>query len=306
MSTGKNTAASVKQRLLNLAQARGEDFNALLILYGIERLLYRLSVSGYENRFILKGATLFRLWEGPPHRPTKDLDLLGVGAPDPVAIEVLFKAVCQAAVLDDGLLFETDSVHAEPRRENEEYPGLLVKLAALLGTARIPLQIDIGFGDATEPPPATVQYPVLLDFPVPIVRAYRRETIVAEKLEIMVTRGLANSRMKDYFDLFYLARNFAFDGTELTQAVSVTFQRRGTPFPERTPAGLSRDFAADSTGQARWRSFVQRAHLDLHPGFEEVIQAVQNFVWPPLHALEAGTHFDKQWPPGGPWIELGS
>ena len=198
-----------------LAREQKEDFSIVLTRYGLERLLYRLSQSAHRDRFVLKGAMLFQLWSGHPHRPTRDLDLLGHGSPDPERFEGIFRDICRQNVEDDGLEFQSDSVRAESMKEDEEYQGLRLKLVSRLGNARIPIQIDIGFGDAVTPEPDEVIYPTLLDGPAPTLKAYPRETVVAEKFQAMVMLGIANSRMKDFYDLWILMRQFEFSGPAL-------------------------------------------------------------------------------------------
>lgn len=201
MNSDKNTAASVRQRLLNLARERNEDFQLILTRFALERFLYRLSQSKYQNDFILKGAMLFQVWGGDVHRPTRDLDLLSFGKPDITFYEMVLKDTCSYTATDDGLIFQTDTIKLDRIKEDDEYHGLRAHILVLLGTTRISLQIDIGFGDAVIPDPQSIEYPVLLDLPVPVLRAYARETVVAEKLHAMVDLGIANSRMKDFYDL---------------------------------------------------------------------------------------------------------
>jgi predicted nucleotidyltransferase component of viral defense system len=226
----KNTAASVRQRLLNLSRTTGEDFQLILTRYAMERLLYRLGTSKYASRFILKGALLFTLWTGQMHRPTRDLDLLGSGENSEQALAEAFGALCGTTATDDGMTFDADSVSVAPIREDQEYGGQRVRLKAKLGNARVDLQIDVGFGDAITPGPVTVSYPTLLGMESPRLRAYPRETVVAEKLEAIVKLGLANSRMKDFYDLHVLAERFPFEGPIVCDAIAATFARRGRPF----------------------------------------------------------------------------
>ncbi len=306
MKERKNTAASVKQRLLNLSRARGEEFNLLLVRFGIERLLYRLGRSEHASEFVLKGAMLFHLWTAAPHRPTRDVDLLGRGTPDLERLEQVFRAVCAVTVEDDGLDFAPDSVAAERIKDDADYEGVRVMLDARLGSARIRLQIDVGFGDAVVPPPEPAEFPVLLDQPAPRLRVYRRETVVAEKLQALVDLGLANSRMKDFFDLRFLAATFDFAGPELARAIEATFARRNTPVPRDVPTGLTDEFAADATKQTQWRAFLRRSGLDRGDlELAAVVGGLRDFLLPPLEALAAGTPFELDWPAGGPWRREG-
>ena len=211
----KNLAHSVRDRLLKLAKARGEEFNFVLVRYALERLLYRLSKSPHDGKFILKGAMLFTIWSKHPHRATKDLDLLGAGAPDLDRLAQVFRDVCAASVEDDGVVFEPRSVEARRIKEEAEYEGVRITLDGKLGSAQLAVQVDVGFGDSVVPPPRTIEFPTLLPFPGPVIRAYSRETVVAEKLHAMVDLGMANTRMKDFFDLWFLCREFEFNGAQL-------------------------------------------------------------------------------------------
>jgi len=241
----RNTAASVRQRLMNKAREQKEDFNIILTRYGLERFLYRMSKSPHRDQFILKGALLFQLWSGHPHRPTRDLDLLGYGDPAPTRFQEILRDVCEQEVEDDGLDFHADSIQIETMKEDEEYQGLRSKLLATLRAARIPLQIDVGFGDAVTPAPGEITYPTLLDLPAPMLMAYPRETVVAEKFQAMVMLGIANSRMKDFYDVWTLARQFEFSGPVLCSAIRATFERRKTALPVKPPLALLPEFTED-------------------------------------------------------------
>jgi hypothetical protein len=229
-----NLAASVRQRLLNLARTQKEDFQLVLTRYALERLLYRLGRSEHAGIFILKGAMLFQIWSNQRHRPTRDLDLLGRGESSIERFEQIFRDICQATVEDDALVFMADSVRGERIKEDQEYEGLRIRFEARLEHARISLQIDIGFGDAVRPAATKIEYPTLLDFPAPTVLAYRQPTVVAEKFQAMVALGIANSRMKDFYDLWVLARDFEFDGSTLCEAfqgnVPTTEDRLARPY----------------------------------------------------------------------------
>lgn len=303
----KNVGASVKTRLLALSKKRGEDFNLVLIRYGLERLLHRLGRSQYGTTFILKGAMLFAVWSGHPHRATKDLDLLGSGSPDLDRLVRIFRDVLVVPVDDDGLVFDPSSVMAGRIKEDAEYEGVRVTLDVKLDTAKLTLQVDVGFGDAVTPAPTTIEYPSLLGLPASRLLAYPKETVVAEKLQAMVHLGLANSRMKDFFDLWFLAREFSFDGQVLRDAIGATFERRGTPIPIAVPFALTEGFSADKQKRLQWKAFLERSGVaPVAPGLDEVIQAIVPFVLPPLDAVKAGQPFVRSWPPSGPWGEPGT
>jgi len=241
----KNLAASVHARLTQHRAKTGEEYNVLLVRFTLERLLYRLSRSSHREQFVLKGAMLFALWEPGLHRVTRDLDLLGFGEPTPERLTQIFSELCRVEVEADGVDFDPRSVTCEDIRAQDEYAGIRVKLRATVGKAIVPLQVDVGFGDALSVAPEEITFPVLLDMAAPKLRAYSRETVVAEKLEAIVKLGMLNSRFKDYFDLHYLAHKFSFEGDALAKSITATFERRGTAFPAGLPAGLTPMFSAD-------------------------------------------------------------
>jgi len=223
-----NVAASVRDRLLVRSRETGEDFQFLLQRYAAERFLYRLGLSQQRSQYVLKGAMLFALWGGPVYRPTHDLDFTGYGSSKAEDVLAAFREICAIEVADGGLIFETGATKAQPIRDETEYHGLRVTFQARLATARIPMQIDVGFGNAIEPPAGDVRYPTLLDAPAPDIRAYPQEAVVAEKLHAIVTLGERTSRMKDFYDLHALAMQFSFEGEKLARAISATFARRRT------------------------------------------------------------------------------
>ena len=261
----RNLAASARQRLLNRAREHREDFNYLLVRYANERLLYRLAQSDYRDQFVLKGAVLFELWTPGAHRATRDVDLLRFGEPAIAQVETIFQELCLLPVEPDGLRFEAGSVQAEQIRHQQTDGGLLVRLTADLTEARINLQIDVGFGDVVTPNVVEAEFPTLLDFPAPRLRTYPRETVVAEKFEALVHLGLANTRMKDFYDLWVIATTFAFRGDSLVTALAATFDCRGTPVPTETPVALRSAFVRDATKQAQWTAFLGRLGLSPNP-----------------------------------------
>lgn len=303
--TPSNLAASVRQRLLNLAKERHEDFNFVLGRYAAERLLYRLSVSDHADNFVLKGALLFLLWTGHLYRPTRDVDLLGFGESSIGKLENIIRDVCRVEVVEDGLVFAADSVQGASIREDQEYDGVRITLLAFLAKARIPLQIDVGFGDAITPAAEAIEFPLMLTalaLPAAKLNAYPRETVIAEKLEAMVTLGMANSRMKDFCDLLTLAQNFDFDGTILVRAVRSTFARRGTSMPDTAPTALTAEFAEDATKATQWRSFLKRAGIhDAENDLAKVIGQLSRFLLPVLVAVRSGDELHKRWIAGKDW-----
>ena len=297
----RNIAASVRQRLLDHARERGEDFNYLLTRYANERLLYRLAESGYRDQFVLKGAVLFELWTATAHRATRDVDLLGFGEPAVAPVQAVFRDLCTMRVAPDGVHFLSASVRAEPIRERQAESGIRVRLIADLDGARISLQVDIGFGDVVTPDVLEAEFPTLLDFPAPRLQAYPRETVVAEKFEAMVRLGIANTRMKDYYDLWVMAMSFAFRGNSLAAALAATFSSRGTPLPIDAPVALSPEFSADPGKQAQWSAFVGRVDLSGCPSLDAVVATLRRFLLAPVSAATQDARFERDWPAGGDW-----
>ena len=293
-------AQSVRDRLLNRTRETGEEYQVLLTRFALERLLYRLTQLPEGEDFVLKGAFTFLVWDGTLGRQTRDLDLLGSGSPEPGRLrEILLKA-CQADVTDDGVEFDTESLEARPIRGGAEYEGLRAKLYAYVGSARLRLQIDVGFGDAVVPPPEKRAFPGLLDFPEPEVRAYRPETVVAEKLHGMVRYGRANTRMKDFYDVWRISRNAGIEGDALTSAVQATFGRRDTPLPEETPVALTEAFLEEPGKARQWEAFLQQVERE-KTGLPEVIASLQDFLRPVLNAARGEGETPERWTPGGPW-----
>jgi predicted nucleotidyltransferase component of viral defense system len=292
----------LRQRLFNLAQERREDFGLVLTRYGLECFLYRLAQSQYRDQFILKGALLFELWTHRPYRPTRDLDLEGQGENSIPRIKRLLAEVMSQAVEDDGLVFDPKSLRVVRIKEEQEYEGLRVNLVARLERARIHMQIDIGFGDLIVPPPRQIQYPAMLDFPSARIRAYPREAVVAEKLEALVKLGMANTRMKDFYDLWKLSRDFDFDGALLTEAIKATFQRRGTQVPFATPLALTDEFSRDTQKARQWQAFLKKSSLEQdHATLQAVAADLVKFLAAPLQAVRTSDRFTQIWPKAGPW-----
>jgi predicted nucleotidyltransferase component of viral defense system len=300
-----NVAASVHARLLNRARQRGEDFQFVLHRYAAERFLYRLGKCGQRERYVLKGAMLFALWGGSLYRPTRDLDFTGYGSSEPADVLASFREICRCPVEDDGILFDTSSLAAEPIREGAEYDGLRVRIQASLGSARIPMQIDVGFGNAVVPPASNVEYPTLLDAPAPSIRAYPPEAVIAEKLHALVVIGERNTRVKDVYDLYVLAGQFSFDGAQLARAIAATFERRRTPITAAIPAALTPRYFAEGARAGQWRAYLTRNGLPGAPAdLAAVGEQVQAFLRPLWSALADGHAFAPNWRPPGPWTPV--
>ena len=297
-----NLPASVHDRLLKIAKDRGAEFQGLLVSYALERWLYRMTQSAHRDRFVLKGAMLFAIWSDEPHRSTVDLDLLGYGTNTIAEMEGIFREICLVECDADGLEMPAATVRGGVIREDRRYEGVRIHQLAMLGRARIPLQIDIGFGDAVIPPPLEMTYPTLLDLPAPRLRAYQRETVVAEKFHAMVERGIGNSRMKDYFDLWVLTESFEFDGATLMAAIRATFERQRTALPAAVPVGLTRTFGEHPEKLLQWRAFVRRGKLRTgNVNLPEVVTRMHDFLMPLTQALSSGESFAGQWRPKQGW-----
>lgn len=274
-------ALSVHAKLLSRAKLRDEDFNMLLARFGTERLLYRISISPERDQFLLKGALLFDLWFDAPHRPTRDADFLGFGPMDAAKLIASVRRICEIEV-DDGMRFDANSVAATEIREEANYGGLRVKSRGFLGKSVCSLQLDVGYGDAVTPAPVETDLPTLLEgMPAPRLRIYPRETVVAEKLEAIVSIGMSNSRMKDYFDLRALLREGQLGSKLLPQAISATFKRRNTAIPDGLPLGLTREFSENVVKRQQWNGFLSRNKLQA-PSLDRVVAELAAGLTEPL------------------------
>ena len=304
MSTGriKHLPISIRQRLQNLRDKTGEDYQLLLTTYALERLLYRLSQSEYADRFVLKGAMLFVALTGKPHRVTRDLDLLGYGNASAEHIAQVFRQISTTSVEPDGMVFDPEGITVQAIREDQVYESQRVRLMARLDTAEFPVTVDIGFGDVVTPEAKRLTFPGLLDFPEPQVFAYPPETVVAEKFQALVYLGMRNSRMKDFYDLYLMARTFSFEGLVLIEAVRATFARRETNLPKDRPVALREQFAEDSVKEAQWEAFLNRSGLSDAPmKLSTVVETLSTFLIPLLSAAEAGEEYNQVWRDSGPW-----
>lgn len=278
----RNMGASVRARLLNIARQRHLDNNLLLTRYALERLLYRLSTTAHRDRFALKGAMLVATWFESPYRPTRDVDLLGFGEPDAGPMLGLFREIC-AIDIDDGVVFDNDVLVVDQIREELAYGGLRIKTRAMIGGASIPIVVDVGFGDATEPGLEDLDLPVLLDQPSPRLKAYVPETVIAEKFQAMVALGRANSRMKDFYDIWSLSRLHTFEGDRLARAIAATFVRRNTPIPTELPDALTAAFAQDVSKQRQWSAFLDGIEVAAVP-LADITSAIRDFIMPHVAA----------------------
>jgi len=294
-------AQSVFDRLKTLALQCKEDFNALLARYGNERFLYRLSKTDHASKFVLKGAMMFVVWLNRQHRPTRDMDLLGMGEVSEQSMRNVFMDVCNVPVEADGLAFDPSSIQIEEIRENQVYHGLRVKIRGTLGTARMAIQVDVGIGDAITPEPVQADYPVLLDQPRPRLKVYPAETVVAEKLDAMLQLGLRNSRMKDFYDLWLISRSFKFEGTVLSEAIRRTVERRKSELQE-SPACFTEEFARDTAKNLQWKAFLRQNHLSDAPvDFSTLMAVLRPFLAPVVQTVRSKTNLSLEWAPGGSW-----
>jgi predicted nucleotidyltransferase component of viral defense system len=296
----KNLPASIRDRLMNQARASGRPFNEILQYYAIERFLYRLAQSRHADQFILKGALLFRLWGLQDFRPTRDIDLLGNTNNEVENLVAIIKEVCTLEVHEDGVRFDPYTVIGERIKEAAEYAGVRVRLTGLLEKVRLSIQIDVGFGDVVSPAPILLTYPVILPMPGPELSSYPPESVVAEKLQAMIQLGSVNSRMKDFHDLWFLARRFEFKGENLLEAVHRTFEHRATEIPVDEPAAFSMQFAREK--QSQWIAFLKTSTLtDVPDQMAVVLETLKEFILPILKNIHTGEKLEKTWKAGGPW-----
>ena len=291
-------AASVQARLQNHARASKRPFQELLQYYAMERFLYRLSTTSHRARFVLKGALMLHVWDAPLARATKDLDFLGRLDN---SLENLEREVCAADVEPDGMVFDPATVKTERIKEDADYEGVRVRFVGLLGKARVAMQVDVGFGDIITPGAENITYPALLDFPAPTLSGYPRETVVAEKFQAMVYLRTLNSRMKDFYDVWLLASQFAFDGEMLAKAIAATFENRETAI-DVAPIAFTPDFTEQGSTLAQWTAFRKKLpNAECPETLAEVVPLLAKFLLPIARASERGESFEGRWTAGGPW-----
>ena len=298
MTSPKNIAASVHQRLLNIAKERGAPFNELLQYYAMERVLSRLSQSTHADSFVLKGALLFRVWDEPDSRATRDIDLLAFLDNSPENLAAIFREVC-AKDEADGLVFDPGSVIAQTIKEDADYEGVRVRFRGHLGNARITVQVDTGFGDIVHPDIVRAEYPVMLDLPSPSLRMYPPETVIAEKVQAMVYLGRLNSRMKDFYDVWRLSRQFEFDGYAICTAIRATFKNRQTEIIDFDE--LAAELSENEKLDQQWKAFLRKSDLKGPEEFSSALSVIGAFVGPVLTSLTTGDEMHSRWPACGPW-----
>jgi len=291
-----NLAASVHQRLLNLARTSNRPFNELLQYFAIERFLYRFSLSPYKEQFVLKGAQMLRAWESPLARPTMDIDMLAGQTANTIEnLERIVRECCRVEV-NDGVLFDTASLRGEAISKEAEYQGVRVRVKGTLGKIKLNVQIDFGFGDVVIPKPVPTKLPQLLDLGAPRLLGYTPESAIAEKFQAMVALDIANTRIKDFYDIWSLSRVREFKGATLAAAISATFKRRATPLPQGAPLALTDAFSEDPTKQALWQAFLRKGRLDAEgKSLTEVVSEIRDFLSPLVDALNTGGEFRRVW-----------
>lgn len=298
----KNIQASIKARLLNKAKETDRPFSEILQYYGLERFIYRLSCSPYADKFILKGALMFAVWKVAERRTTLDIDFLARFDNQITSIEKVIKDVCHVSTIPDGLAFDPTTVKGLKIKEDADYEGVRVKFTGFLERSRIPMQIDVAFGDVMYPKVTHIEYPVILDLPTPRLKGYPIESMVSEKFESMVKLGLLNSRMKDFYDIWLLLRQFDFSGLKLTEALKRTFNHRKTPLPVRKPLFAEEIYDEKSDRQTLWKAFLKKGEIKHTPTkLKDVAIDIEEFLIKPLSAINNNQGFNQEWKALGPW-----
>lgn len=297
-----NLQASVRARLQNNAKETNRPFAEVLQYYGMERFLYRFSKSEYANKFVLKGALLFTVWQISERRTTRDIDFLARFDNRVENIETVVRSVCDLAVEPDGLIFDAKTVQGRKIKEDADYEGVWVKFIGFLDRSRIPIQIDFGFGDIVYPKTMTIDYPVILDFPKPHLKGYPIESVVSEKIEAMVKLGLLNSRMKDFFDIWLMMHQFDFNGVNLMGALKKTFNHRKTDIPKGRPLFAAEIYDEKSDRQTLWKAFLRKGDIKNAPEkLATIAKEIEGFLIKPLDAISKELEFRAEWKLSGPW-----
>lgn len=292
----KNIKTSVRARLQDKAKEAAQPFSEILQYYGMERFLYRFSCTKYADKFILKGALMFTVWQVPQRRTTLDIDFSARYDNQIATIEKVIKDVCKVLVTPDGLVFDSQTVKGQKIKEDADYEGVRVKFRGFLERSRIPMQIDVGFGDIIYPKPKVIDYPVILDFPKPHLKGYPAESVVSEKFEAMVKLGLLNSRMKDFYDIWLMMRQFDFDGLKLAEALKRTFEHRKTSLPEHKPLFAEEIYDEKSDRQTLWKTFLRKGDIKHAPEkLSTTAREIENFLVKPLDAIRKSQEFNKEW-----------
>ena len=294
-------AASVRARLQTSAKQTDRPFQEVLQYFAMERFLFRLSVSPHVDKLVLKGGLMLTAWRAPSTRPTKDIDFLAKMPNSVDSVVAVVKDVCLQDVDPDGLAFDVDSIEGRRIKEDADYEGVRVTFLGYLQKSRVNMQIDLGFGDVVVPGAMMIEYPTILDHDAPKLRGYSRETTVAEKFEAMIKLGQINSRIRDFFDIWLLFRQFDFDGPVLARAMQETFSNRGTAI-KPDPVALTATFASDPSKTLQWTGFLRKSRIDFAPAtLQEVVDAIADFIGPVAQTLASGEDFTFRWTAPGPW-----
>lgn len=292
----KNIQASIRARLKNKTKEIDRPFSEILQYYGMERFLYRFSQSKYAEKFILKGALMFTVWQVPERRTTLDIDFSARFDNQIASIEKVIRDICKVPVLADGLMFDPKTVKGQKIKEDVDYEGVRVKFRGFLERTRVSMQIDVGFGDIIYPKPKIINYPVILDLPSPHLKGYPVESVVSEKFEAMVKLGLLNSRMKDFYDIWLLMRQFDFNGSKLAEALKRTFEHRKTLLPADRPLFTEEIYDEKSDRQTLWKAFLKKGDITHVPEkLSTTAKAIEEFLIKPLDAIRDGQKFNKDW-----------
>ena len=297
-----NIQASIRARLQNKAKETNRPFAEIMQYYAMERFLYRFSRSKYADKFILKGALLFTVWKVPDRRTTLDIDFLARYDNKVASIEEVVRDICSVPVDSDGLIFNAETVQGRKIKEDADYEGVRVKFIGFLERSRIHMQIDVGFGDIIFPKPQAIDYPTILSLPKPHFKGYPIESVVSEKFEAMVKLGLLNSRMKDFYDIWLMIRQFNFNGSDLAEALKRTFEHRKTNLPAGKPLFAEEIYDEKSDRQTLWKAFLSKSNIKHAPEKLAIIaKEIEDFVIEPLGALNKGIEFSKEWKASGQW-----
>ncbi|MBN1909121.1 MAG: nucleotidyl transferase AbiEii/AbiGii toxin family protein [Pirellulales bacterium] len=297
----KDVAASVRARLLANAKKTGRPFQEVLQYFAMERFLFRLSVSPHAERLVLKGGLMLTAWRAPSTRPTKDIDLLARMPNDVESVVDVVRDICTQKAEPDGLLFDINSIEGRVIKEDADYEGVRVSFLGYLQNARVNMQIDMGFGDVVVPEAMLLDYPTILDHTPPRLSGYSRETTIAEKFEAMVKLGQINSRIRDFFDLWLLLRQFDFEGELLARAIRETFANRGTTI-NPVPVAWTAEFAGDPSKIRQWTGFLKKSRIDFAPvALQEVVDEIADFIGPVAQAISSNEPFSAHWTAPGPW-----
>jgi hypothetical protein len=298
----RNIEASIRARLQNKAKETNRPFAEVLQYYGMERFLYRFSRSKYTDKFVLKGALLFTVWQVPERRATLDIDFLARYDNKVASIEAVMRDICNITVEPDGLIFDAKKVKGRKIKEDADYEGVRVKFMGFLERSHIPMQIDVGFGDTIYPKVEVIDYPVILDLPKPHLKGYPAESVISEKFEAMIKLGLLNSRMKDFYDIWLILRQFDFDGIKLAEALKKTFRRRKTLLPEDRPLFAEEIYDEKSDRQILWKAFLKKSNIKHTPEKLSVVaKEIEKFIIKPLGAIKKARDFHEAWEAPGPW-----